>query len=265
MTNWKNLAGPIAVAAMFAVTAGCATKRYVRNTVEPIDKHVNAVEQATNQNKDAIGKLGEKEETDVSRVGERAMSAESAARDAGNAAKQADQKASDAQSMAKNASDNVTQLNQTFNQTVQKIDSYQLLSTEKVLFHFNSASLTKEAREKLDSTVQNMANTQHYVIEVQGFTDTSGSKSYNLALSQRRADAVVRYLMVQHHIPLYRIHLVGLGVDEPAADNHTRAGRKENRRVEVRLFAGNWTGGAAEMGQQQGRATSQEQTPKPVE
>jgi len=245
---------------------GCATKKYVRNQVAPIDQRVTDVNGKTDKNQQDIAKLGEKEETDVSRVGETATSAENAARDAANAAKQADekasqadQKASDAQTMAGANSQQIDRLHS----TIQNIDNYELVSTEKVTFHFNSAMLTKDAKETLDTAVQNMSSKQHYVIEVQGFTDTSGSKSFNLALSQKRADAVVRYLMVEHHVPLFRIHMVGLGVDEPAADNHTRAGRQENRRVEIRTFAEN-IGGDGSMPARQEASPSAQAGP-PVE
>ena len=72
---------------------------------------------------------------------------------------------------------------------------------------------------------------------MEGFTDKIGSKQYNLELSRRRADAVVRYLTENGHVPLVKIHVLGLGEDEPAADNHTRDGRKQNRRVEIRIMA----------------------------
>ena len=77
---------------------------------------------------------------------------------------------------------------------------------------------------------------KHYVVEVQGFTDRTGSKLYNLQLSERRADAVVRYLTAEKNVPLVRIHRIGYGIDKPTAPNNTRKGRKENRRVEVRVL-----------------------------
>ncbi len=73
------------------------------------------------------------------------------------------------------------------------------------------------------------------MIELQGFTDSTGSESYNINLSQRRAENVLRYL-VSKNVPLFRVSIVGLGEANPVADNKTRAGRDQNRRVEVRIL-----------------------------
>ena len=78
---------------------------------------------------------------------------------------------------------------------------------------------------------------KHYAIEVEGFTDSTGPKQYNLELSQHRADSVVRYLTENDNVPLVKIHVIGLGEDEPAADNQTLDGRKQNRRVQIRVMA----------------------------
>ena len=75
-----------------------------------------------------------------------------------------------------------------------------------------------------------------FVIEVQGFTDKTGSALTNEQLSQARADSVARYLANEHKIPVRAITTLGSGYALPVADDKTREGRKQNRRVEVRLF-----------------------------
>jgi outer membrane protein OmpA-like peptidoglycan-associated protein len=72
-----------------------------------------------------------------------------------------------------------------------------------------------------------------FLVELQGYTDSQGSELYNIGLSQRRAESVQRYL-VSKNVPLYRVSIVGLGKDNPVADNKTKDGRAQNRRVEVR-------------------------------
>jgi outer membrane protein OmpA-like peptidoglycan-associated protein len=73
------------------------------------------------------------------------------------------------------------------------------------------------------------------MVEIRGFSDSTGSESYNIALSNSRADNVQRYLMSKG-VPLYRISVLGLGKEKPVADNKTRKGRDQNRRVEVTLL-----------------------------
>jgi outer membrane protein OmpA-like peptidoglycan-associated protein len=120
---------------------------------------------------------------------------------------------------------------------IENLDNYRLVSTDSILFRLNKSELTDDAKSQLDAGLQKLGSVKHFVIQIEGFTDKSGSASYNLELSRRRADAVVRYLMTAGKVPLYRIHVVGLGNTNPIADNSTRKGRVENRRVEVKLFA----------------------------
>ena len=72
---------------------------------------------------------------------------------------------------------------------------------------------------------------------MEGFTDRIGSRQYNEVLSRKRADAVTEYLVAKHDIPIYRIHMIGLGDEKPVDDGHTRAARAKNRRVEVKVFS----------------------------
>jgi outer membrane protein OmpA-like peptidoglycan-associated protein len=105
-----------------------------------------------------------------------------------------------------------------------------------VTFPVNSSALNDQAMASLDQVANQVANqTSGYLIEVQGFTDATGDETYNIALSQRRAEAVLRYL-VGKNVALSRVSIVGLGEDRPAADNTTRQGREQNRRVEVRIL-----------------------------
>ena len=82
---------------------------------------------------------------------------------------------------------------------------------------------------------------KRFVVAVEGFTDKTGSPDYNNALSQRRANAVVNYLVTKHDIPLFRIYMVGLGSQKPADEGRTRIARSKNRRVEVRIYSADQT------------------------
>ncbi len=123
------------------------------------------------------------------------------------------------------------------NERISALDDYVPQTTAAVLFRVNSAILTPDAKAKLDELATRALNTKGYVIEVAGFTDSTGSIQKNRILSQNRADAVIRYLVENHQIPLRRVITpYGYGKSNPVADNTTREGREQNRRVEVKLL-----------------------------
>ena len=104
-------------------------------------------------------------------------------------------------------------------------------------FGFDSAALSDEAKGILDTFVQRLITENKGVyIEIQGHTDSTGSDDVNLALGQKRAEAVMMYLYKQYRIPLHRMSVVSLGSSMPIADNGTRDGRAQNRRVEILVY-----------------------------
>jgi OOP family OmpA-OmpF porin len=96
--------------------------------------------------------------------------------------------------------------------------------------------LSDEAKASLDQLAGKVKGSKGYVLEIQGFTDNVGSESYNLDLSQKRSENVVRYLAQQHQIPLFRMYILGLGEGKQLEDNKTKEGRAANRRVEITLL-----------------------------
>lgn len=123
------------------------------------------------------------------------------------------------------------------NERISALDDYVPQETAAVNFRLGSSALNAEAKSKLDAIATKAMNSKAYVLEVTGHADSTGSTALNRALSQRRADAVIRYLVEQHKIPLRRIVTpYGFGELEPVADNKTRAGRAENRRVDVKIL-----------------------------
>lgn len=106
------------------------------------------------------------------------------------------------------------------------------LSDDVVRFGFNKSDLSTEAKAALDAFAEKVkAENKNVFIEVQGHTDSIGSEKYNLELGQARADAVVRYLNMQHGLPLHRMNAISYGEYKPVADNKTSDGRAKNRRV----------------------------------
>ena len=105
-----------------------------------------------------------------------------------------------------------------------------------VNFGFDSSNLTSSAMVNLDKLVQVLANNPDTNINIYGYTDSKGSDSYNLSLSDRRAAAVKSYMMSKG-IASSRMLTMGMGEKDPIASNDTDAGRADNRRVEFAITA----------------------------
>ena len=123
------------------------------------------------------------------------------------------------------------------NERISALDDYQVQNTTSILFKVGSAVLLPDAKQKLDQVAQQALSAKGYVLEISGFASSDGSTEANRRLSQRRADTVIRYLVESHNIPLRRIITpYGYGELNPVADNTTREGREQNRRVEVKVL-----------------------------
>ncbi len=123
------------------------------------------------------------------------------------------------------------------NDRISALDDYQVQNNTSILFRVGSAVLSRDAKSQLDQVAQQALQAKGYVLEVSGFASADGSTEANRRLSQRRADTVIRYLVENHQIPLRRIVTpYGFGESNAVADNTTREGREQNRRVEVKVL-----------------------------
>jgi OOP family OmpA-OmpF porin len=123
------------------------------------------------------------------------------------------------------------------NDRISALDDYEPQTILAVNFRTGSSLLSRDSKAKLDEVATKALNSKGYVIEVSGFADATGSVARNRVLSQRRADTVIRYLVENHSIPLRRIVTpYGYGESNPVAENTSRDGRAQNRRVEVKLL-----------------------------
>jgi len=123
------------------------------------------------------------------------------------------------------------------NERVSALDDYDVQESVAVNFRVNSAVLSPEAKQQLDTLAEKTLNAKAYMIEVAGHTDSTGGEAKNFRLSRERADAVVQYLAVNHKIPLRRfVTPMGYGKTEAVADNSSAAGRAQNRRVQVKMI-----------------------------
>jgi OmpA-OmpF porin, OOP family len=214
----------IVASVVVLLLGGCATKKYVAQQTAPITAKVSEVEkQAQNTQKQL--------ESDEPKIGAAAEKADSADARAGDALGRAD--------AASKKTDQVqSQLRAELSERIANIDDYKSAGDVTVLFKFNSAKLSDEAKQQLDQLSSGkVGSMKRYFVAIEGFTDKIGSPEYNLELSRRRAEAVQTYLVGQRNVPVYRIQIVGLGKDKPVNDEKTRDDRQKNRRVQVTIFS----------------------------
>ncbi|HKR58972.1 MAG TPA: OmpA family protein [Pyrinomonadaceae bacterium] len=129
------------------------------------------------------------------------------------------------------------------NNRINGLDEYDIVKSVPVLFQVNSSVLDATAKALIDETAawgkaeKAKGNASGWLIQVVGFADTTGKTAKNRALSEKRAEAVIQYLVLKHGMDLRRlVQPFGYGENNPAADNKTPEGRAKNRRVEIRVL-----------------------------
>jgi outer membrane protein OmpA-like peptidoglycan-associated protein len=209
---------------LFGSTA-CATKKYVRKNV---DARVTPLEGRTGEqqesNRNLTNRTSELENTTTSMKGQIG--------DMNNHLGDLDKGVSDAKGRADSA---MTAANNV-NTRVDNLDVWKVDDTESVLFTVGSSRLTNDGKGILDQLISKTKDTTGYLIEIQGFTDSTGGDAANRRLSEARAKAVYDYL-AERDVPIHKMQIVGLGEAKPVAENTTRDGRKQNRRVEIRVLS----------------------------
>jgi OOP family OmpA-OmpF porin len=216
----------LASAIAITLTTGCSTKNYVRSQTGPLIQQTNDLDAKTAQDHRDITDTDQRAQSGIAKADAAASTADQHAMAAGQSANTANQSAQE----AVNRVDTLTGV-------VANLDNYKQLSDVSVTFGFDKSVLTKDDRAQLDQIASSLTDARGYILEVTGGTDSVGDADYNYKLSQRRADAVVNYLATKYNIPPHKFYLIGIGKQDPVADNHTSAGRAKNRRVDVKLMS----------------------------
>jgi outer membrane protein OmpA-like peptidoglycan-associated protein len=228
-------------------SSGCATKKYVRNQVDPVSQHVDALETQTNEK---IAAVSAKHESDMSQVNERISSTDLRVTQLSAAVQQAQGTASRALDQAK-ADANRSETNLAVVAPTAPLN-YQLVDKADVMFAFNKSSLSNDTKSALDQLAQKAQSVPGAMVEIAGFTDKTGTPSYNLALSRRRAEAVQLYLAKQN-VSVGAIHIIGFGEIAPPASlqaditpgqSKAQVSQME-RRVRVQILSPSGDGSAA--------------------
>ena len=218
------------LAASMLATVGCASKNYVKEQTTPLINKTNELDDLTAKNTKDIKDVDARAQAGIAAVNAKTADVDQKAQTAG-------QNAAAAQQVADAANARVGVLTD----TVANLDNYHAVAETSVKFGFNRDNLTPKAKEALDQLAGSLSTTKGYIVALEGGTDSVGSADYNYDLSQRRANSVIQYLASKYNVPAHKIYVIGLGKDKPVEDNKTKAGRADNRRVDVRLMT-NTTG-----------------------
>ena len=202
-----------------------ARKKYVQRQTAPIRDRVNELDELTSSNTKMIKDTDSRAQDGIRLASTKATEADQHAIDAGN-------KATMAQQTATQANARLT----TVEQVVGNIDQYKASTQTEIRFRPGQSVLSKNAKTALDDMATPLKDQRGYIIEVQGFSSGHGQTA--IATSQKMADAVVRYLVLNHEIPVYRIYVVGMG-NAPvptAAGEDAKTKRTSGGRVEISLL-----------------------------
>jgi outer membrane protein OmpA-like peptidoglycan-associated protein len=203
-----------------------ARKKYVQRQTQPIRDRVNELDELTSANSKMIKDVDARSQQGIQMASTKANEADQHAVDAGN-------KATQAQTTATQANTRLT----TVETVVSNIDQYKSTNQTEIRFRAGQTVLSEAAKQAIDQMATPVKSQRGYIIEVQGFSSGKGQTA--IATSRKMADAVVRYLVENHEIPVYRIYVLGMG-NAPAAtasaDNGEKPKRTSGGRVEISLL-----------------------------
>jgi len=219
----------LAVATVAIGATGCATKKYVQTSVGEVNDKVDSlgrsVEQTQERTRANEGKIAE---------------VDTKAAAAGNAAQQASSAAAAANSAATAANNNATGVGNRladFDKQSRRLVLEVVINESSGNFQFGKADLPDEAKAQVDQLISKLQqDPKNVYIEIEGHTDNLGPADLNEKLGMDRAEAVKRYLYEKHQIPLHKINVISYGMTKPVADNKTKEGRAQNRRVVIRVL-----------------------------
>jgi outer membrane protein OmpA-like peptidoglycan-associated protein len=203
-----------------------ARKKYVQRQTQPIRDRINELDELTAGNTKMIKDVDSRAQQGIQLASAKANEADQHAIDAGNKAQMAQQTATQAN----------TRLT-TVEQVVGNIDQYKAATQTEIRFRPGQSVLSQNAKTALDDMATPLKSQRGYIIEVQGFSSGRGQTA--IATSQKMADSVVRYLVLNHDIPVYRIYVVGMGnapVPSASTEEQSKTKRTSGGRVEISLL-----------------------------
>ncbi|HET7103897.1 MAG TPA: flagellar motor protein MotB [Terracidiphilus sp.] len=201
-----------------------ARKKWVHRQIDPLNDRLSELDQVNAKNAADIKDVDARAQAGINK-------AQSSADAANQTALAANSQAQNANSTAQSASTQVNQLNGTVN----GLDQYHQISDVDVAFRSGNPVLSSAAREQLDGLAANLAGHQGYILEMEAHSPGAGSAG--IQRSERLVEAVKRYLVTEHQIPVYRMHSVAMGNAQVAnGDDAGTSHRVRTSSVHIRLM-----------------------------
>jgi outer membrane protein OmpA-like peptidoglycan-associated protein len=253
----KKLQIVVLATALVSLSSGCiASRKYVRNEVKTSSDALSADIDKTNnevkETKDSVDQVNQKVagvDQRVTGVDQKVAGVDSKVSDLDSRTTQGmNSLKSDVSAVggkAEQAASNVAVLDKKF----QNRNNFQVAGQKSVVFKFDSADLAKADKAPLDEIASTLSQNPDAIIVLEGHTDNTGNKDYNVKLGERRVDAVRRYLAIEKGIPVYKIEQISFGADRPIAPNNTKDGREQNRAVSIMVLVPSMVEALAETAQ----------------
>lgn len=203
-----------------------ARKKYVQRQLSPIRNRVNELDDLTAANSKQIKDVDARAQEGIRQASAKANEADQHAIDAGNRAQQANQTAQQAN----------TRLN-TVEQVVGNIDQYQPTTETEIRFRPGQTKLSAKAQSALDDMAANLSGQRGYIIQVQGYSPARGQAG--IQASRAMADSVVRYLVTQRDVPVFRIFVLGMGDAQAASTQATATESSSTGSPSAKPYRGN--------------------------
>ena len=211
------------------VTHPFASKKYVQRQVGPIRDRINELDELTSENSKTIKDVDGRAQQGIQLASEKSSLADQHATEASNKAQ-----------LAQTAATQVATRVSTAEQMVGSLDQYKGSGQTEIRFRAGQTVLSKAAKDALDEMAAPLKDQRSYIIEVRGFAPGRGQTA--IASSQKIADSVVRYLVLNHQIPVYRIYVMSMGSSPVAGADGTMAKHTSGGRVEVSLMKNDLVG-----------------------
>jgi outer membrane protein OmpA-like peptidoglycan-associated protein len=209
------LVGVVFVVGLISST-GCLTKKYMHGEIAVLDEKIEGVEDNVEENQKRIKRHDER----LSTLGSIITEHESQFSKVDNKFNKVDSKIEEVKRYARGT-----------------LILREILRNNDAKFRVDSYELSDAAKKTLDKFIEKLvAQDLGVYIEIQGHTDSTGPEAWNLVLGKRRAEAAMEYLYKTYHIPLHRMEVISFASSEPVADNSTRQGRAQNRRIEILVY-----------------------------